>query len=89
MLLVNQVIASSAVRVVIAFNGARAQPVHVDHLLLLGKLLSARCFTGMVEHPRLVFCLIVHDFACAPVWFVDRAWLQRPELLVPARLPTD
>ena len=36
LLLVNQVIASSAVRVVIAFDGARAQPVHVDHLLLLG-----------------------------------------------------
>ena len=37
----NQVVASTPVGVVVALDGASAQPVYIDHLLLLRKLLSS------------------------------------------------
>ena len=84
----NQVTASSAVGVVITLDGACAQSIHVDHLLLMGKLLSTNRFTGMVEHPGLIFGLIVYCFAGCSMGFVHRARLQGPQLFVAARLPT-
>ena len=66
----NQVVASSPVGVVVALYGARAQSIHVDHLLLLCKLLGAESLAGVIEHPCFVLGLGVHDFGCAAVWLV-------------------
>ena len=85
----NQVVASAPVGVVVALNGAGAQPVYIDHLLLLRKLLSTKSFAGVVKHPCLIFGLVVHDFSCASVWLVQGTWLQRPELFVATRLLTN
>ena len=85
----NQVVASAPVGIVVAFDGASAQPVYIDHLLLLRKLLSSKSLAGVVKHPCFIFGLVVHDFCCASVWLVQRTWLQRPELFVATRLLTN
>ena len=65
-----QDVASAPVGVVVALYGARAQSIHVDHLLLLCKLLGAESLAGVIEHPCFILGLVVHDFGCAAVWLV-------------------
>ena len=85
----NQVVASAPIGVVVALDGAGAQPVYIDQLLLLRKLLSTKSFARVVKHPCLIFGLVVHDLGCASVWLVQGTWLQCPELFVATRLLTN